>query len=207
MIAIFGGTFDPVHFGHLRMAVEAAEALSADQLRFLPCRTPVHRPPTCAGVHHRLAMLQLAIDGQDGFSIDLREVERQTPSYMVESLTTLRREHPDQSLVLLLGMDAFTALPGWHRWRDISRLAHLLVLQRPGSELVIPAELQALLNRCRVDSPANLAGTPAGRICFFPATALAISASAIRRMLAEGRSVRYLLPDAVLDYIQAHELY
>ncbi len=189
------------------MAIEAAEALSARELRFLPCRQPVHRAPTRASAKDRLAMLQLAIQGEPCFRVDRREIERATPSYMIETLTSLRLENPDESITLILGMDAFATLPTWQAWQKIPEWAHLLVLRRAHSPVHITEPLQALLYQRQVDRPAALAATTAGKICYLQTTPLDISSSAVRALLTEGRSARFLLPDSVLDYIQAQQLY
>lgn len=210
-LGLFGGTFDPVHLGHLRLAEEAREALGLASVRWIPAGQPPHRgAPRLSGAH-RLAMVRLAVAGNPAFQVDGAEVASSGPSYTVTTLQRLRRElGPEQPLVLLLGADAFAGLPGWHRWQALLGLAHLVVLHRPGyalaSEALAP-ELGQLLAARQAGDPARLAGAPAGAILALPMTQLDISATHIRQLLAAGRSARYLLPPAVLDYIDQHQLY
>ena len=221
-LGLLGGTFDPLHIGHLRLAFEAREALGLAEVSLIPAGTPPLRAvPQCAAVH-RLAMVESALAGIPGFSVDPGEVlaaaGNPTPSYTVATLERQRRQHGAQRpLVLLLGADAFARLESWHRWRELFELAHIAVATRPGHEIkvmrsgipgdgagetALDAEYSA-----RCGNAADLAGAPAGRIVPFAITALEISASAIRRRLAQGLSVRYLVPDAVLDYIETHQIY
>ncbi len=207
MIGVFGGTFDPVHFGHLRMALEAAEALAAESVRFVPCRRPPHRPPPRAGADDRLAMLRLGIAGQPGFVVDRREIDRPGPSYMVDTLASMRDESGDRPLALIVGGDAFLGLTRWHDWRRLLDLAHLLVLRRPGVVLPKDGELAALLRRRCVADPRGLSLAASGLVAVLPATQLMISATAVRKRIAAGGSVRYLMPDAVIDHIERRRLY
>jgi nicotinate-nucleotide adenylyltransferase len=197
-IAILGGTFDPVHIGHLRVAWEAAEAFAA-QVRLIPAHVPPHRPAPVADAAQRVRMLQLALAGQDRLQLDTRELERAGPSYTVDTLTSLRAEHGAAcSLILLLGADAFAGLPTWHRWRDLFDLAHIALLTRPGHTSEWPAELAAIVAKRRVAQASLLGEAPAGRIFELPVTPLEISASQIRTLLAAGSEPRWLLPDALL---------
>ena len=131
-IGLFGGTFDPIHFGHLRPAFELCQALKLAEVRFMPAGSPPHRSPTLANAELRLAMVKAAVAGEKSFVVDDREVRRSGASYSVDTLTELRAEFPDRSLCLMLGMDAFLGLPNWHRWREILDLAHVVVWHRPG---------------------------------------------------------------------------
>ncbi|MEW6647712.1 MAG: nicotinate-nucleotide adenylyltransferase [Pseudomonadota bacterium] len=207
-VGILGGTFDPVHFGHLRAALEMQEILGLAEVRLLPCGQPPHRVPPRASAADRLAMLELALAGQSGLRVDCRELERPGPSYMVDTLTSLRAELGASPLCLLLGSDAFLGLPQWHRWRELLQLAHLVVLHRPGWTLdSVPASLAEVLAAQRISAAAELMLRPAGGILLQPVTPLDISATAIRAQIAAGRSPRYLLPDAVWDYIRRRDLY
>lgn len=207
-IGILGGTFDPVHFGHLRVALEALETLGLAEVRLLPCGQPPHREPPRAAASARRTMLELALAGQPGLRVDLRELERPGPSYMVDTLASLRAELGAAPLCLLLGSDAFLGLPGWHRWQELPALAHLVVLHRPGASLVdVPPPLAALLAERQVHTPAALVARPAGAILQLAVTPLDISASAIRTLIGAGRSPRYLLPEVVWDYIRTQGLY
>ncbi|MHA1568992.1 MAG: nicotinate-nucleotide adenylyltransferase [Alphaproteobacteria bacterium] len=207
MLGIFGGTFDPVHFGHLRPALEVQQALGLEEVRFIPAGQPPHREAPLASVEQRLAMLQAAITDQDGFVIDEREIRRAGPSYMVDTLQSLRDELGDTPLCLILGYDAFLGLPQWHQWQRLGELAHLVVAHRPGwdhSEL--PETLQALRQRQVCDLP-GLKSRPAGGMVFVEVTRLAISATRIRNEVRAGRDIRYLLPDRVYTLIQEQQLY
>lgn len=198
-LAILGGTFDPVHNGHLRAAWEAAEALDAT-VRLVPAHVPPHRPPPVASAEQRVAMLRAALAGQRRLTLDTRELQRDGPSWTVDTLRGLRAEHgAAQPLVLLVGADAFAGLSAWHRWRELFALAHIGVLTRPGAATALPAELAAEVAPRRVGTTAPLHATPAGRVLAIEVTALDISASQVRGLLAEGRVPRYLLPPVLLD--------
>jgi nicotinate-nucleotide adenylyltransferase len=190
-IGLLGGTFNPVHIGHLRAALEVAEFMLLDELRLIPSARPPHRDTPQASAEQRLAMVELAVAGEARLTVDDRELRRDKPSYTVDTLESLRAElAAGDQLFLLLGWDAFCGLPSWHRWQELLEHCHLLVLQRPDAD----------------SDPLSLEG-PGGQISFIWQTPLAISATQIRHLLATGRSARYLLPDAVLAYIQAHDLY
>lgn len=210
-LGLFGGTFDPVHYGHLRLAEEAIAHLGLGGVRWIPAGRPPHRgTPQVTGAQ-RLAMVLGATAGNPCFSVDASEVEAPVPSYTVHTLERLRSELGDaQPLVLLVGADAFAGLNTWHRWRDIFTLAHVAVSHRPGFPVEpdsLPAELNGIFNARRLADAGGLRTAPAGRIATFAMTQLAISATQIRKLLSNGLSARYLLPDSVLDYIQTHSLY
>ena len=211
MIAIFGGTFDPVHFGHLRLAQELGALIDAESVVFIPTGNPPHRGPARAPAAQRIAMLESAVASNPRFRIDLRETRKTTPSYTVDTLTELRAEFPTTPLALLLGLDAFLALASWHRWRELFDLAHIVVAHRPGFPADwrdrLPAELAGEVAKRLSDETARLKTTPAGLIFLHAITALDISASAIRRLIQSGESAQYLLPDSVIDYIQSNGLY
>lgn len=205
-LAVLGGTFDPVHFGHLRPALELAEALDLARVLFVPCGVPPHRGRPGAAAPDRLEMVRLAVAEEPRFAVDDRELRREGPSYMVDTLQSLRDElGPDRSLILVLGMDAFAGLDRWHRWQRLSELAHLLVMQRPGAGVDPPPALAPLV-AARVD-PAALATRPAGGVAFTCVTGLDIAATSIRALVAAGRSPRFLLPEPVRAYIQSNGLY
>lgn len=206
-VAILGGTFDPVHYGHLRPALEVCEALSLAELLMVPARVPPHRDYPGANAKHRLAMLELALAGQDRMVIDRRELDREGPSYTVETLASLREAFPDRALMLVLGEDSFASLSAWHRWQELPELAHFVVMTRPQSPSVLDAALEDLAARLRTEDPHDLRRAPCGRLLAVPVTPLVISASRIRRLVAQGRDTRWLLPDAVRDYILEQGLY
>ena len=198
-LAILGGTFDPVHIGHLRVALEAANALGAE-LRLMPASVPPHREQPVATAAQRVAILRAALAGQNRLRLDERELSRPGRSYTIDTLTELRAEiGPDRSLVLLLGRDAFCGLPTWHRWRELFDHAHIGVLSRPGHAVAIPHELDAEV-ASRWIATSSLADHDAfGKAFEIAVSALEISATAIRELLRCGGDARYLLPDAVVN--------
>ncbi len=197
-LAIFGGTFDPVHLGHLSVAWEASELLDAD-VHLLPASLPPHRPPPTASTAQRVAMLRAALQGQSRLALDTRELKREGPSYTIDTLLELRAEQGDRPLVLLIGADAFAGLPGWHRWHELFDLAHIGVLSRPGVGAMLPDELQHKITGRRVDDTSLLRDIPAGKLIDLAVTPLEISATRIRELLASGREPRYLLPAGLFD--------
>lgn len=201
MIGIYGGTFDPVHYGHLRPALEVMEALGLEEIRFLPLRQAVHREQPIATQDQRLAMLRAALAGQPGFVIDETELERDGPSYMVDTLRQLRDRLSGRTLCLLLGGDAFNGFMTWREPDAISSLCHLVVMQRPGHRLPEEPRLRALVQERHSPSAEALAEPGGGRIFFQPVTQLDISATDIRRRAANGQSLRFLLPDSVMRII------
>lgn len=210
MLGIFGGTFDPIHYGHLRPALEVCEALGLREMRMLPSRLPPHRASPRATTDQRLAMLRLALAGQTSLVIDTRELEREGPSYMVDTLASLRAELGDEPLCLVLGADAYLTLETWHRWRELPELAHLVVAHRPGWRLDAAdtgAALRELFHARRAQSPGELATQSAGLLWLQPVTQLDISATRIRELIAAKGSPRYLLPDNVLAFIREQGLY
>jgi nicotinate-nucleotide adenylyltransferase len=197
-LALFGGTFDPVHLGHLRVAWEAAEFLDAE-VRLMPANVPPHRPQPVASAEQRLRMLHAALQGQDRLLPDDRELHREGPSYTVDTLVGLRKEiGAARPVVLLVGADAWSGLPRWHRWQELFDLAHIGVLTRAGHEAREPIELQQQVAARRTSSTADLLAAPAGRVIDIRVSALEISATLVRSELAAGRQPRYLVPDALL---------
>lgn len=204
---LLGGTFDPVHFGHLRAAVEAAEKLGLDDLRLLPAGLPPHRAHPVASAVQRLDMLRLAIAHCPGLQVDDREVRRPGPSFMVDTLETFRSETGDSPLLLLVGQDAANELDTWHRWRDLFDLAHLVVMRRPDAHFSCRAELSAQIERRRVDGPERLRDAAGGYVLSLEITQLDISSTFIRELFAAGHSPRFLMPDEVIDYVRQQRLY
>lgn len=198
MIGVLGGTFDPVHFGHLRPALEVMQALQLEHIRFIPNRVPPHREPPWLDAATRKHLLQIAIAETEGFVLDARELERDGPSYMVDTLASLRADFSDTPLCLVIGMDAFAGLPRWHRWQEILERCHLVVTSRPGFDWPQSPELQALESR-HVSTAAELRQAAAGKILLQSVTSLEISSSAIRQQFQAGQSIRYLLPEAVYE--------
>lgn len=195
-----------MHFGHLRPAFEVYEDLGLAELRLVPCHIPAHRGTPSAQADERLELLRLAVREVPGLTVDTRELERPGPSYMVDTLQSLRTEFPQHSLCLILGMDSFLSLPRWHRWQALIGLAHIVVLDRPGSPPP-EGELAAWLKGRRIPSADGLKTALCGAVYFHPVTQLDISASRIRELIARGRVPRFLLPEAVWERIAARGLY
>ena len=211
-LALLGGTFDPVHYGHLRLADEVARVQAPIEVRLVPARDPPHRGAPHASARHRVAMLRLALAEFPRLALDTREIERTGKSYTVLTLESLRREAPRRPLALIVGADVLLGLMTWHRWREVFDLAHLLVVARPGVDLAIgnmPPQLASEWQRRLAADPRALRERPAGAIVVQAITPHPISATAIRAALARGAvdEVRGLLPPAVLAYIETNRLY
>ena len=206
-IGIFGGTFDPIHYGHLRTALELLQRLSLAQVLFVPSARQPLRDPSVAPVSTRLAMVRAAVRGEPRFSVDTRELERPGPSYTVDTLESLRGDHGQRSLCLLLGMDAFLSLPRWRRWEELPGLANIVVAHRPGWQPPGEGPLADLLERCGAESVTDLHEPGAGRVLVTPVTQIDVSASGIRQSTATGEDPRYLVPDSVRDIILETECY
>jgi nicotinate-nucleotide adenylyltransferase len=207
-VGVFGGTFNPVHYGHLRSALELVESLELEQLRLMPSAQPPHRDtPQCSAVH-RAAMVELAVSGEPRLVCDARELQRSGKSYTIDSLIELRGELGAQSgLCMVMGCDAVQEITKWHRWQELLDWAHIVVIARPGWELPRTGAVAQWLHEYRLGDPGALRQRPAGGILIEELRPLAISSTEIRELLAAGRSARYLMPQLVLDYIQSHKLY
>ena len=204
MIGLFGGTFDPVHYGHLRSALEVKEIFGLKEVRLIPSAQPPHREQPSATAPMRLHMLELAIKNQPGLIIDTRELNRHGASYMVDTLKSLRQEFKDEPLLLFIGSDAFNQLKTWHQWQHLFDFAHIIVMTRPGFTIQNPEDFF----KTRVAAgTTELANNAAGKLYFQQVTQLDISATAIRNMIAEQKNPGFLLPDTVIAYIRQHKLY
>jgi nicotinate-nucleotide adenylyltransferase len=206
-IGIFGGTFDPVHYGHLRSAFEMLQALDFEEVRFIPCSDPPHRGVTYANAEQRYRLVEIAIAGQDGFVADDRELRRGGPSYTIDTIIALREEFPDHPLGLIIGMDAFLGLPTWRRWDEILDYAHIIVAHRPGwkaPDIGVLGELIVEHGTHRVD---DLHATASGLVHIHAVTQLEIASTEIRELVAAGRDPRFLMPDPVRDAIWDMGLY
>lgn len=211
-IGILGGSFDPIHFGHLRLAQEARDFLNLSEVRFVPAGRPPHRGPAKVSDAHRVAMLDIATKNNLSFRVDPRELGKTEPTYTIETLHSIRDEiGRDMPLVLFIGADQFLLMHTWKRWQELISVAHLLVAMRPTTEPFSPDSLNAevcdWLQAHQSEDPRIATAKPNGYIFLLGLTPMAISSTAIRATIAAGQSPRYLLPDAVLDYIQAHHLY
>jgi nicotinate-nucleotide adenylyltransferase len=212
-LAILGGTFDPVHYGHLRLAAEVRDALGVPEVRLVPAADPPHRAAPHASARDRVAMLELALREFPGLALDTREIARGGKSYTVDTLTDLRAEVPERPLALLVGADAFRGLSTWHDWRSLFDLAHVVVVPRPGIDVAagLPETLAREWRARHTEDARALRSARAGSIYVQPVTAQPISATAIRASLARGSAgsveIAGLLPGAVLAYIESNRLY
>lgn len=201
-LGLFGGTFDPIHHGHLRTAFELLHALKLAEVRFLPTGNPPHRDHTSADAAQRLEMVRAAVVDDPAFTVDDREMRRTGPSYSVDTLTELRGEFPQRPLCLLLGMDAFLGLPHWHRWKEILDLAHVVVAHRPGWKAPTQGPLGEVMVDRGTGAIRDLHASPAGRIFVHAVTQLEISSTELRQLVAAGGDPRYLVPDPVRDVLR-----
>lgn len=206
-LGLLGGSFDPVHHGHLRLAIEVMEGLDLDHVRLVPLNLPNATKLPVATGEQRLAMLRAAVAGEPRLVPDDRELRRGGISYTVETLQSLREELPHQPLCLILGMDAYRRIGTWHQWQRLLTLSHIVIAARPGTGVTDPADLPAELERAHTADPDMLRTRPCGGVCRQTIQQLEISSTGIRERLRHGLSVRYLLPDAVCDFIHRHHLY
>ncbi len=200
-IGLFGGAFDPIHYGHLRTAFELWQALKLAQVRFLPTGNPPHRESPLTTPELRVQMVSAAIAGISAFVVDDRELRRSGMSYSVDTLTDLRAEFPDRSLCLMVGMDAFLGLPTWHRWREIFDFAHVVVAHRPGWKAPMTGPLGEVMVDRGTGSVRDLHSALAGRIYVHAVTQLEIASTDLRQLILSGKDLRYLVPDAVRELI------
>jgi len=212
-VGIFGGTFDPIHYGHLRIAEELVETINLHEMRFIPAGVPHLRPPPIASSHHRTSMVEIAIQNNARFVLDEREIHRPGTSYSIDSIRELRQERGENvTLCLIMGADAFMKLANWHEWHDLFGLCHIIIADRPGHELAtrldsLPQALRGESTQRWTHNLADLESQPCGLIYIAPTTLLDVSATVIRTLISNNRSARYLLPDTVLDYIETNHLY
>lgn len=205
-IGFLGGTFDPIHFGHLRAALEISEALQLDEMRLIPCHNPPHRIPPKAASIHRFNMAKLAVLGSK-LKVDDQEMNRFGPSYSIDTLKSLRNLYPHASLCMVVGLDAFVDLTSWHQWENIINLANIVVMYRTGYNLPEKGILIDLVKQHALQPNEKIAEFPNGRISLQNITHLDICASGIREILASKQSPRFLLPEKVLEYIEENRLY
>jgi nicotinate-nucleotide adenylyltransferase len=206
-LALLGGTFDPVHYAHLRCADEARVKLGLESLYLLPAGVPPHRVSPQASKAQRLKMLQLALAEFPQLQIDTRELDREGPSYMVDTLQELHNESPQRPLLLLIGQDAANNLDRWHRWQDLFELSHIIIMTRPGQGPAYRSELEQQIDRCLHADVQSLLDSTAGGVLDLQVTAIDVCATTIKTMIGLGRSPRGMLPGPVLDYINEEGLY
>ncbi len=215
LVGILGGTFNPIHYGHLRMAQELADTLGLKEVRFIPSANPPHKTTPIVSAEHRAAMVKLAIADNALFKLDTRELKRSGASYTIDTLISLNEElgrDIDQNLTfcLLMGSDAFAKLNTWHRWQELLNYCHIVLVQRPSTLLnqpKLPNELTVLLHEHYTENVIDLTNKTAGYIHMHKITAQDISATSIRDNLKLGISPRYLTPNQVIEYIQRKNLY
>ena len=207
-IGILGGTFDPVHNGHLRLAIEFYERLDLEEVRFVPLRVPPHRETPLADPEQRMAMLTAAIKNITGIIIDDCELRRESISYTIDTVSAVRASVGQIPICLLMGMDAFATIQFWHRWTDLLQYVHIAIADRPVRDSVtIDPNITVFLNEHSVNDAAVLHQTPAGKIFSSMIPMLDISASRIRNMISKGRDPHGLLPEGVLEFIRTNNLY
>ena len=204
MIGVFGGTFDPIHYGHLRSALEVKDVFALSKLLLIPSAQPPHREQPVASAAQRLQMLELAVSHEPELCIDARELNHDGPSYMVDTLSSLSKDYPEDTFLLFIGGDAFKQLTNWHQWQRLFDLAHVVVMTRPG--VVIETMIEFFKQR-HCQQLTELASTRAGKLYFQHVTPLDISATAIRHIITQQQNPGFLLPDTVLAFIKQHQLY
>lgn len=206
-IGILGGTFDPIHFGHLRMALELHSALDLAKVHIIPCYQPVHREPPLANPQARVEMIKSAIIDEPAFQLDIREIKRQDRSYFIDTLLEMRNERPNTPLCIFIGLDAFLGFATWHRYTEILQNGHIIIAHRPQYQLPKTGIIAEMLNNILQHSINFVHENLAGGLLLNPITALEISASDIRKQIAMSQNPRYLLPNSVYDYIKQHGIY
>lgn len=206
-IGLLGGTFDPIHIGHLRPAIEARDAIGLAEIRLIPNHIPPHRANPFCSSEQRLAMVKLAAAENTGFVVDERELKRDTPSWTIDTLIELRQALPGTPLCFLMGMDSLLGLPSWHRWQELLDYAHLVVSVRPGWQPDYPGEVAELLARHHTTDATALHRCLAGHIWLADNQPIELSATRLRALLAAGEDPHYLLPPSVADYIRQQGLY
>lgn len=207
-IAIFGGTFDPIHNGHLQVSLSIQTHFNFNFYFFVPCKIPVLKAPTLASNEQRVEMIKLALKNQQPFKLDLREIERNTPSYMVETLQSFREDYPEASITLILGFDAFLSLTHWHQWEKIVTLAHLLVINRDEfAKHHLPERLEDFLKNHQTQDKEKLLTSKAGAIYLFDAGTYDISSTKVREEIKKGADLKAKLPLEVWEYIKRQGLY
>lgn len=205
-VAYLGGTFDPIHFGHLRLAEELYEQLQLTGVNLLPCHIPPHKASPQVNAVTRSQMLSLATEDNPNLHVDLRELSRSTPSYTIDTLRELRAENPDAPIIFAIGMDSFLSLHRWHEWQQLLNYCHLVVFSRPGYDFNVPTPLQSITSKI-VSSHTALHQHTHGLIWCYQHLILNISSSDIRENQRQSRSNRYLIPSKVLQYITDNSLY
>lgn len=206
-IGLLGGSFDPIHFGHLRPALEIKNALQLNKLFLMPNYIAPHKNKAQCSSEQRVDMLELALNNHPEITIDTRELHRKQASYTIDSLIELKQEYPNTPICFIMGMDSLISFDQWHRWQEIMKYCHLVISHRPGWKLELNDAVRHLVDECKTTNISDLHQQQSGRIFFQETTQLAISSSAIRQLAKQADDIHYLLPDAVCHYINANKLY
>ncbi|MDA7746209.1 nicotinate-nucleotide adenylyltransferase [Psychromonas sp.] len=206
-IGFLGGTFDPIHFGHLRPALEIQQALNLQALYLMPNYIAPHKSTSLATTAQRIDMVKLAIQETPNLQIDTRELHRETPSYTIDTLKLLREQHPNTPICFIMGMDSLIQFDTWYQYQDILTYCHLVISHRPGWAPTFNEIVSSLLTQHQIDDPALLHQQLAGKIYFQSTSQLDISSSSIRALLSENKSINFLTPSAVCAYINQHQCY
>ena len=206
-IGIMGGTFDPIHFGHLRTALELHQALDLAEVRLVPCYQPAFRKLPVATPEQRLEMVKLAVENEPALTVDAREIMRQGSSFTVDTLESMRQELPNTPLCFIMAIDALLSFPSWHRWQDILELAHLIIAHRPQYQLPQTGTVANLLKNRLKNNTSAIHTELAGHILLHPVTPLEISSTDIRKQFSMEGNPRYLLPASVYNYIKENGTY
>lgn len=206
-IGILGGSFDPIHFGHLRLALEVLSHCEFSQIRFIPCGQHVHKRGSYVSARHRMAMLELALCHHPCLEIDDREINREGPSFMVDTLQALRNDFPEASLCLVLGADIISQLETWYQWQRLLELANLVIVNRHGYAIESSVAVNGWLQRAATSQVIDLHRHQSQCVYYQEIPSLEISSQAIRKQLSAKQAVDFLLPEAVLTYIKHHHLY
>ena len=206
-VGFFGGTFNPVHIGHLRAALDCLNALNLDQIALLPAASPPLKEAPLVAAEQRAEMLQLAVSGTAGLTIDCRELSRPGLSYTVDTLAELRSEYPkDTSITFVIGMDSLITLHQWHEWPRLFDLANIAIMARPGVSPRLDSDVKRAVES-RICLPDEIRSRPAGGVTFVDQPPLDVSSTAVRSALMRGKNVQFLLPEAVIEYIVTNKLY
>ena len=206
-LGILGGTFDPVHAGHLRFAERARGRLGLDAVALVPAGVPVHRRPPRATAEQRRTMLAAAVHGRGGLYVDGRELAGEGPRWTIDTLASFRAECVRRPLCLLLGADQLRVLDTWRRWRELTDYAHLVAVRRPGAGWPRTGNVSRWAQARRCDEPGELRRRPAGCVLMMDLPAFDVSSTVVRERCAAGKDFGDLVPEAVREYIQREKLY
>ncbi len=207
-IGVLGGSFDPIHHGHLRLALEAYYRLKLDHIRLIPLKIPVHRSSPFADGKHRSIMIQKAIDGLEQIILDDRELQREDDSYTIDTLISLREQFPDHPICLLMGRDSFSTLDRWKDWQELLNYAHIIVASRHQiDKQPFNIAINLLLNSHQTYSMDDLHSNTHGKILRMQIPLLDISSTELRSAMQSRSEIRYLVPDSVIEYIHEEALY